>query len=369
MAEFVLGYGIVTTHGNGAAALHAALRGGVSKPTEIPQNNWPVTPNGRALAFFANREAGIPVRELLAARLFTAWQEACGYLEPAELSGLRGDCSVIFASTKGCVEDYIWTGAEGDPYSPVVETFLARAELRPRRWLTVSAACASSHAALHLAREWLQRGETKHVIVLAADYVGPFVLQGFHSLRALSPTTIQPFAGARDGLLLGEAAGCVIVGKEGSLRFGGSGLDAEGHAVTRPAEEAASLRRVVELALEGNMPDGVIAHGTATVANDRAEDLCFTECLPARPPVTATKWSVGHTLGASGLVDLVAAAGWFAAREPFRIATCAAADPAFRSRILTADAKLDPRGWKRLLVTALGFGGVHAAFTVEDTCS
>lgn len=358
------GYGIVTTHGAGAKALFEGLRGGVSKPTELAQGSWPVPPNGHSLAFYAPGR-GETALETLVGRLAKAWDEAD---LPA---AVHDDCALLFASTKGCTEDFIWTDRRAagrpDPFTPVVEGFLARTGLRPREWLTVSNACASSHSAIHLAREWLAAGVAKHVIVLAADVAGPFVLQGFHALHALSPSACRPFHRDRDGLLLGEAAAVAIFSGEGKWKVRGTGLDAEGHAATRPEGSGASLARAVNQALNGSVPDAILAHGTATQANDAAEDQVF-RALPGAPFVSGTKWSVGHCLGASGLVDLVAAAEWLKRREAFAIAPCDAPDPAFASHLLTPAALADlapGKEWRRLLVTALGFGGVHAAFTLE----
>jgi hypothetical protein len=171
------------------------------------------------------------VRSLLAARLLLAWQEARAALPAEERAALEHDCAALFASTKGCTADFVWNTAEGDPYAPVVEEFLRSSGLHPRRWLTVSNACASSHSALHLAREWLEGGAARYVVVLTADFTGPFVLQGFHALKALSASTACPFDGAGDGLLLGEAAGAVILSQSGDgPALLGSAIDCEGHA-------------------------------------------------------------------------------------------------------------------------------------------
>ena len=359
-------YGIVTTHGEGAIALAGALRAGISRPSELSGAQSPVAPNGRALAFYApGRKQGQSVKELLVSRLLRAFEEAGG------MGALRGSCALIFASTKGCAEDFVWEeGGEkkADPFTPVVEEFLARTGLKPVEWVSVSNACASSHAAVHLARSWLAAGVAEQVIVLAADAVGPFVLQGFHALHALSPTMCRPFHKERDGLLLGEAAGVALFGKQaGGLQVRGTGLDCEGHAATRPLVTAESLKRAIRSALGGAVPSAAIAHGTGTQANDSAEDQAFRD-MPATW-VTASKWSVGHCLGASGLVDLVAAAEWLKGGGPFAIANCDLVDPAFRARLLSPAlrAELPPQRWKSLLVTALGFGGVHSAFLLEAT--
>ncbi len=365
-------WGAVTCHGAGARLLMVGLRAGISAPTEIPQQSWPVPANGRSLAFYAGgRTPGISARQLLLQRLETAWAEAMAMLNETERGELKDDCAMIFASTKGFVEDFVWETGNlhpCDPYTDVVEDFLRRTELRPKEWLTVSNACASSHSAIQLADEWLRNGLTRHVIVIAADLVGPFVLQGFHALHALSNTTIRPFDKNREGLLLGEAAVAAVFSRSRGidfLRVLGASVQCEGHAVTRPESTGSNLQRAIADVLKGNsQPDAVIAHGTATQANDQVENLALCAQLPGRPWVAGTKWSVGHCLGASGLVDLVAAAEWLRSGEPFPMGGCENPDPAFHSRILTAQRLMDipKQKWRSILVTALGFGGVHAAF-------
>lgn len=365
MPDFVRACGLVTAHGEGVRVFTHGLKRGIAPVRSISSEPWPVSPNGRNDAFYAPGPRGGAVRELLAKRLLTAWEEARAAMPSAERAAMEGDCALLFASTKGCVEDFVWKSAEGDPYSPVMEEFLRHSRLKPRRWLTVSNACASSHTAIQLARDWLGRGVARYALVLAADFVGPFVLQGFHSLGALSPTMARPFDGGRDGLLLGEAAGAVVLSREGSgPALLGTAVDCEGHAVTRPESSAGSLQRAIRAALAGREPGAVIAHGTATPANDRAEDQAFSLTLPHRPWVTGTKGSVGHTLGASGLVDLVAACEWLAGGGGFPITGCRAPDPAFRSRFLLGGENVRARS---VLVTALGFGGVHAAFHVGES--
>jgi 3-oxoacyl-(acyl-carrier-protein) synthase len=114
----------------------------------------------------------------------------------------------------------------------------------------------------------------------------------------------------------------------------------------------------------------VIAHGTGTEANDAVEDTVFDAVLAPGVVVTGTKWCVGHTLGASGAVDLIAACELLRRQRPFALHTTEVVDRRFRASYLTR-ARLEalggrfPRGLERVLVTSVGFGGMHAAAVVE----
>ena len=109
-------------------------------------------------------------------------------------------------------------------------------------------------------------------------------------------------------------------------------------------------------------PDFIIAHGTATPINDKIEDQVFRRLFQSMPPITCTKWSVGHTLGSSAGVDLCAALKVFKHNRLFKIASTDSADPEFAKSYLTLDnqSNLDD-GFQSALLTSLGFGGVHAA--------
>jgi 3-oxoacyl-[acyl-carrier-protein] synthase-1 len=297
-------------------------------------------------------------------RLVGALVEAFGELGFENSSSRLG---VIFASSKGCLEDFIWEKSPSlgeDPLAPVLTEFLRRTELSPARRIGISNACASSHSALFLARAWLSASAVEEVLVLAADGIGPFVENGFRSLGAMTATRARPFAPNRDGLQLGEGAAVLWLSTRaaGPLCLKGVGLDAEGYAVTRPSESGASLKRAVGRCLGKRRTDLVIAHGTATAANDAAEDCALAEFFEGdTPPVTATKWSIGHSLGASGLVDAIAACEAIRHRHAFPLGNTEVIDPSFRAQYLVGRSVSSPRD---VLVTSLGFGGVHAAIHV-----
>ncbi len=312
-------------------------------------------------------------QEVLTQQLCLAWDQAKRAFNPDQAFG------VILASTKGCIDDFIWNQERPektlalDSITPVLESFLKAAELSPAESICVSNACASSHAALFLGAEWIRQGRVKQVLVLACDRVGDFVLKGFQSLHALTENIPKPFAAARDGLKLGEAAAAILLGTPShpdleSYELRGVGLNTEGYAVTRPSPSGESLKRAFqqlknEIKSDSDFPDFIIAHGTATKLNDSTEDKIFTELFSNQSiPVSGTKWCIGHTLAASGAMDVIAACQAIKTRQLFSLASTIEIDPAFHAHYLDASKKSDSsiNTINRVLVSSLGFGGIHA---------
>lgn len=325
---------------------------------------WPRDPALKAYLFHGPRQRF--VLELLSEKLMRSFA--------AVQSDLRRDQTygVILASTKGMSDDFVWeensAGHQRDPLTPLLNEFLRRAELTPQRSVCVSNACSSSLAALALAERWMNAGISQ-VLIVAADAVTPFVVKGFQALKLISASGVKSFSAERNGFFLGEAAAAVVVTqiqRNSSLQIHSPGLDSEGSAVTRPSSSGASLREAA-LRIPGlvdSPPEILIAHGTGTVINDATEDLAFSDLFAQSPWITGTKWCVGHTLAASGALDLIAAAEALRTQRIFRLETTDEADPKFKCRYLVRGAET-PRAFSRIMISSLGFGGMHASVLVE----
>jgi 3-oxoacyl-[acyl-carrier-protein] synthase II len=147
-------------------------------------------------------------------------------------------------------------------------------------------------------------------------------VDGFSAARALSPTNVaRPFDADRDGFVLGEGAGVLILEeRETALRRGapilaelvGAASTADAHHITAPHPEGEGAERAIRLALEdaGLSPADVgyvNAHGTGTDLNDRTEGLVIARVFEGRQPaVSSIKGTTGHGLGASGAIEAVA---------------------------------------------------------------
>ena len=355
----ILGYGCTTAAGSTTADFWRGLVEGKDHSAESHVNRqqaclWPDRHEGSA-------------RQILLHQMMQAWKQASPIVDRKSRVG------VVFASTKGLIDDVVWHKDQNpvrqDTFTELLGEFIRQSELNPIRVITVSNACASSLSALFVARQWLNSNAVDQVVVVAADCVGPFVINGFHCLRALTDDQVRPFAKNRSGLRLGEAAAVMVLARssqeDGQWRLEGVGLDSQGVSVTRPVSQ--SLKQACQriAALKTKSPDLIIAHGTATPINDPIEDEIFFDLFGRGPIVTATKWSVGHTLGASGALDVIAACEALAKQTVFKIANTLEVDPAFRSRYLTKNTNERTAHLDRVLVTSLGFGGIHAAALIS----
>jgi 3-oxoacyl-[acyl-carrier-protein] synthase II len=147
----------------------------------------------------------------------------------------------------------------------------------------------------------------------------------FNSMQALSPTGIsRPFDLRRDGFVMGEGAGMLVLEEleaaraRGAVVLGelaGYGSTSDAHHLTAPEPSGTPAARAIELALADAdvTPDDlayVNAHGTSTPLNDAAETAALKRALgPERArkvPVSSTKSAIGHLLGAAGAVEAVA---------------------------------------------------------------
>lgn len=200
--------------------------------------------------------------------------------------------------------------------------------LRGPNYATVSA-CASSAHAVGDAFRIVQRGDADIMVAGGTEAtVTPLTMAGFASMRALSTrndspeTASRPFDATRDGFVLGEGAGCLILEsldhalERGAPILGevvGVGMTADAHHLTAPAPEGAGAQLAMRTALDdaGMTPadiDYINAHGTSTPANDLNETLAIKAVFGDRAHeivVGSTKSMTGHLLGAAGAVETV----------------------------------------------------------------
>jgi len=380
----VLGYGCNSSAGPSSSSFWTGLRQGKDHSSPVCEHldlvGTAIDPTLQACFWKPEPRPGGGTRGLLVRQLSRAWNEALEGLSPSEKKTFPRDerLGVILVTTKGCIEDFIWDASDAaiasemgrDPFGSILSDFLVFNGLKTSNTICVSNACASALSALVLARSWIRQKRVSHVVVLAADRVGRFVLQGFHCLRALSTTRARSASGDRDGLRLGEAAAAILLSHSESpgreLFLAGLGLETEGYAVTRPSVSGTSLRKACQAALSSakvTIPDLIIAHGTATPINDLAEDQVFISLFPdGNVPVTGTKGSIGHTLAASGAMDFIAACRALEEQMAFPITNTRKVDPAFGSRyLISQDGEDHVFPLKTVMVSSLGFGGVHSA--------
>jgi len=186
------------------------------------------------------------------------------------------------------------------------------------------AACASGAEALAIAWRMLCAGEVDVVVAGGAEAcITPITLAGFAQMRAMSTRNDEPerasrpFDMARDGFVLGEGAGVMVLEREefaaarGAFlhgRLAGVGTSSDAHHITAPEPEGTGAGRAITAALRTAGLDKadvghVNAHATATPVGDVSEAAAIRNSIGDHPVVTAPKGAMGHLLGAAGAVE------------------------------------------------------------------
>jgi 3-oxoacyl-[acyl-carrier-protein] synthase II len=197
--------------------------------------------------------------------------------------------------------------------------------LRGQSYGVVSACSGGAHA-IGSALRMIQYGDADAAVTGGSEAaLTAFGLASFVSMQALSPTGIsRPFDARRDGFVMGEGAGILVLEEASAAEergatvlgeLAGYGSTSDAYHLTAPEPTGEPAAHAIELALKDAGVDPteiayVNAHGTSTQLNDAAETAAlkraFGEEAAKRIPISSTKSTVGHTLGAAGAVEAVA---------------------------------------------------------------
>ena len=193
--------------------------------------------------------------------------------------------------------------------------------------MAIATACASGNNAIGEAAEMIRRGAADAMIAGGSEAaIVPLAMAGMNVMTALSTrnedpqSASRPFDRERDGFLMGEGAGVLILeslehaqarGANILAELSGYGTSDDAHHISAPAENGAGAAISMKLALEDAALDimdiGYInAHGTSTPLNDKSETAAIKTVFGEQAyqiPVSSTKSMTGHLLGASGAVE------------------------------------------------------------------
>ncbi|GAA4548814.1 beta-ketoacyl synthase N-terminal-like domain-containing protein [Amycolatopsis samaneae] len=245
------------------------------------------------------------------------------------------------------------------------------------RTFTVANACSASLYALGMGCDLVDLGEAETVIVAGVDSLTESTYGLLDRCYQEPPDQVRPFDRARRGMLQGDGAVAVVLGKEGTdgpvpeARVRGVALNCD---ATHPsAPDAASIERVIRQAHDraGVGPgdvDLVLLHGTGTPLNDEAEAAAVSAVFGGAgtsPHLTAIKAATGHTAGASGLHSLVIAVR--AMRAGLVPPTVGLDDPidAVASWRLARGSAVPAPLLRLAQVDSFGFGGLNAVAVLE----
>ena len=177
--------------------------------------------------------------------------------------------------------------------------------------VVVSNACISGLAALVQGMRMIRSGAYDHVVVVGAEVQSRFIVTGFQSLKALSPTPCRPFDAARDGLNLGEAAAAVVLSKtpaEDSWELVEGCIRNDANHISGPSRTGEGSYKALRAVLKHCTREElafVNVHGTATRYNDEMEAIALTRAGLQDVPVNALKGCFGHTMGAAGVLETI----------------------------------------------------------------
>ena len=244
----------------------------------------------------------------------------------------------------------------------------------PNSATVVSNACISGVLAIEIAARLLRCGRYDHAVVAGGDLATRFVVSGFESLLALSGQPCRPYDANRNGLTLGEGCASIVLSvcppsgknREQIVIAGGASSNDAVH-ISAPDRTGAGLSLAIERTLKnsGVSPaeiDAVCAHGTATVYNDEMESHAMRLANLSETPVYGLKGYWGHTLGAAGLMETVAAMHSLRRQQLF--GTFGFESPGTSEKMNVVE-KTQTAHLRHVLKTASGFGGCNAALVIS----
>ncbi len=273
---------------------------------------------------------------------------------------------LFWSSTKGGIGDGIYELSSF--LFPIGEHF----GIPIKHQSIISTACVSGVLAMEEAAQHLQSSENKsYAIIIGVDFISDFIIDGFQSFKALSKEVCKPFHKDRVGLNLGEAMAGMLLTNDTALRgyahyLGGHSSNDANH-LSGPSRTGKELAHAIQQSYQSfpvTAIDFVLAHGTATLYNDEMETKAFHLSGLGNVPIWAPKYYLGHTLGASGLIETIMAIMLLRAKISL-------SHPYFDDSDQIIDGKkifnLDERSSSsyKFIKTAAGFGGCNAAAFIE----
>lgn len=371
---YVLGSGLMTCLGSGLAAQVPALRQTAASPTRavdaVPAASWP---------YYAIPDIDGPER------VYTFLQRAVdqALLEANLTSDERRRMAVLVGSS--CLDLPVHEQAyaasvalgradipiRGPSYGTMAATVAEHLGIEGPQY-TITTACSSSANALLNARLLVTKGVVDHALVIGVEAFNLVSVHGFGSLLLLSRDGYRPFDRRRRGLVLGEGAGAMVLGRTPragdpapvALSGAASACDPFSPTTSQPDRIASVMAAALRDA--GRRPADLIAvkaHGTATTSNDVVEGQAMRQLSDRLPPFSSLKPYVGHTLGGCGVIEaLLLIAAW---RDGFLPGTPGFddIDPDIGLGPIAAAVPLPHTG--AVLCNFFGFGGNNTSLVFE----
>jgi 3-oxoacyl-[acyl-carrier-protein] synthase-1 len=239
---------------------------------------------------------------------------ACAFdmLHKKEVDYTSHHTLIILSTTKGNIE-LLATEHDSEQIDLNYSASLLQQCFRnPNQVMIVSNACISGISAAIVASRYIQAGLYKHVLVIGCDVVSRFVLSGFNSFLAISKNGCKPFDIDRDGVVLGEACGAILLSSEhtSEIVVAGGGITNDANHISGPSKTGEELAYCIHQLLQQSSVSQdeisfISAHGTATQYNDEMESKAIAMAGLSHVPLFSLKAQYGHTLGASGVIECI----------------------------------------------------------------
>ena len=296
-------------------------------------------------------------------------------LSDAGVSLSSSDVQLVISTTKGNIglleegcdniapRTFIYTAA-----TAIAEYFGCA-----NRPVVISNACISGVSALVVAKRLLQNGKCRHAIVAGADTLCDFITSGFASFKSISGAPCRPYDTERDGLTLGEAAGAILLTIEKNLagempiRVAGGDISNDANHISGPSRTGDGLYYAISNAMNkagiGYKDIGFVnTHGTATRYNDEMESKAVAWAKLGNTPLNSIKGYIGHTLGASGVVETIICAEEMKQGYIFGTKGFSSSDVPHALSLSSQAQQIES---PCCVKTASGFGGCNAAIVLD----
>lgn len=392
----ITGLGIVSTFGNTVDAFWDAILAGQTGGSEVALEGLPVLPGVRVADFDVDTVIGKrEARRMDRVGIFAAVAAAHALAD----AGQHGVAPERIGTAIGCAHGGAGTVEEtqrtllergldrvspfaiplGLVNSPVAGT--ARLHNLKGPSAAPATACAAGSDAIGWAYERVRDGRADAMVAGGAEAaIVPSVLAGYIRLGAIASLThgaaaaSRPFDAARDGFVMAEGAGVLVLEEwehavaRGAHIYGevvGYGQSCDAGHLTSPDETGEGPARAVQAALDdASLTAAAIgyvnAHATSTPVGDTAEARALQRAGLGQTPVSSTKGQHGHTIGAAGAIEAIATLACFARNQ---LPPCA--------NLVEADVELDlirearPATPDYVMSTGFGFGGHDAALVFK----
>jgi 3-oxoacyl-[acyl-carrier-protein] synthase I len=237
--------------------------------------------------------------------------------------------------------------------------------------MTIGTACTSSANAVLEAKNLLDAGVFKYVVVVGVEIFSEMMSSGFSSMKLLSSSSQKPFDTNREGIVLGEGLASILIGKDKSpwsLISGFSNCDSA--TITSVSESGDEFAKVIKnsLAVSALSPKDITAlkaHATSTTTNDIAEINAIKTVFNEDIVFTALKPYLGHTLGACGVLEL--AVFMASIDEGFIPKTLGHKDSIYKNYVPLLEHKKCTNGI--FMLNYFGFGGSNTSLIIKKEAS